>query len=163
LGAMEQRRIGIEQEFFLVDGEGAPSDRADEFLARCRERTGEENLSPESFVGEVSRSMVEINTPPARTVADLTEAYLASLDLALRAGGELDVRLYPLSTYPLPVEPVLRSGPDYEFQARTIGHGRFLHAARCTGVHLHLELPEGMLDPDAVISPNAPAARRRSF
>ena len=158
MGAMEQRRIGIEQEFFLVDKEGAPSDRADEFLARCRERAGEEGLSPEGFVGEVSTSMVEINTPPACTVADLAEAYLASLALALRAGRELDVRLYPLSTYPLPVEPVLRSGPDYEFQARTIGHRRFLHAARCTGVHLHLELPEGTLDPDAVISPDAPVA-----
>ena len=158
MGAMEQRRIGIEQEFFLVDEEGAPSDRADEFLARCRETAGEEGLSPEGFVGEVSWSMVEINTLPARTVADLAEAYLASLDLALRAGQELGVRLYPLSTYPLPVDPVLRSGPEYEFQARTIGQRRFLHAARCTGVHLHFELPEGILDPDAVISPGASAA-----
>ena len=158
MGAMEQRRIGIEQEFFLVDGEGTPSGQADEFLARCQERASEEGLSPEGFVGEVSTSMVEINTLPACTVADLAEAYLASLDLALRTGRELDVRLYPLSTYPLPLEPVLRSGPDYEFQARTIGHRRFLHAARCTGVHLHLELPEGTLDPDAVISPDAPAA-----
>ncbi len=32
-----ERHIGIEQELFLVDVEGAPADRADEFLARCRE------------------------------------------------------------------------------------------------------------------------------
>ncbi len=157
MGAME-RRVGIEQEFFLVNGEGTPSDRADEFLACCREMAGEEGLSPEGFAGEVSMGMVEINTPPARTIAGLAQTYLASLDLALRAGRELGIRLYPLATYPLPLEPVLRSGPDYEFQARTIGHRRFLHAARCTGVHLHLELPEGTLDPDAVISPGAPAA-----
>ena len=31
----EDRRIGMEQEFFLVDEAGAPSNRADEFLARC--------------------------------------------------------------------------------------------------------------------------------
>ena len=158
MGAMDQRHIGIEQEFFLVDGEGTPSDRADDLLARCRETAGAEGLSPEGFVEEVSTSMVEINTPPACTVAELAKAYLARLDLALRVGRELGVRLYPLSTYPLPVDPVLRSGPDYEFQARTVGHRRFLHAARCTGVHLHLELPEGTLDPDAVISPTAPAA-----
>jgi hypothetical protein len=36
--------------------------------------------------------MVEINTPPACTVADLAETYLANLDLALRTGRELDVR-----------------------------------------------------------------------
>jgi gamma-glutamyl:cysteine ligase YbdK (ATP-grasp superfamily) len=158
LGAMEQRRIGIEQEFFLVDGEGMPSDRADELLTRCREWAGAEGLSPEGFVGEVSTSMVEINAPPACTIAELAKAYLARLDLALRVGRELGVRLYPLSTYPLPVDPVLRSGPEYEFQAHTVGHRRFLHAARCTGVHMHLELPEGTLDPDAVISPDAPAA-----
>ena len=138
---MEQRHIGIEQEFFLVDGEGTPSDRADDLLARCRETADAEGLSPEGFVEEVSTSMVEINTPPACTVAELAKAYLARLDLALRVGRELGVRLYPLSTYPLPVDPVLRSGPDYEFQPRMVGHRRFLHAARCTSVHLHLELP----------------------
>ena len=59
LGAMEQRRIGIEQEFFLVDREGTPSYRADECLTRCREAAGEDLIS-ECFVGEVSKSMVEI-------------------------------------------------------------------------------------------------------
>jgi gamma-glutamyl:cysteine ligase YbdK (ATP-grasp superfamily) len=156
-----ERRTGLEQEIFLVDGAGAPSDRADEFLARCREIAGEEGLDPETFVGEVSRSMVEINTPPARTMAELAETYLASLDLALRAGRELGVGLYPLATYPLPVKPTLRGGPNYEFQARTIGHGRFVHAARCAGVHLHLELPPGMVDPDAVVSSGASTADAR--
>ena len=42
--AMEQRRIGTEQEFFLVDGEGTPSYRTDEFLTRCRHKVGEEGL-----------------------------------------------------------------------------------------------------------------------
>src|SRR3954470_19477123 len=104
-----ERRIGLEQEFFLVDGEGKPSDRADEFLARCRETAEAEGLDPEVFVGEVSTSMVEINTSPARTVADLARGYLTSLDLALRAGRKLDIRLYPLATYPLPVTPALRN------------------------------------------------------
>lgn len=31
------RRMGLEQEFFLVDGEGVLSNRADEFLACYRE------------------------------------------------------------------------------------------------------------------------------
>ena len=48
-----ERRIGLEQEFFLVDGEGVPSDRADEFLSHCREIAAEEGLKPDSFVGEV--------------------------------------------------------------------------------------------------------------
>jgi carboxylate-amine ligase len=155
-----ERRIGLEQEFFLVDGEGKPSDRADEFLARCRETAETEGLAPEVFVGEVSTSMVEINISPAHTVADLAGGYLASLDLALRAGRELDIRLYPLATYPLPVTPTIRDETRYELQARTIGRVRFIHAGRFAGVHLHLELPTGAVDPNAVVSPNAPAPAR---
>jgi gamma-glutamyl:cysteine ligase YbdK (ATP-grasp superfamily) len=85
LGAME-RRIGLEQEFFLVDGTGRTSDRADGFLALCRETAGREGLDPAFFVGECTGSMVEINTPPSYTVEELAGSYLASLDLALRAG-----------------------------------------------------------------------------
>ena len=158
-----ERRTGLEQEFFLVDRAGVPSNRADEFLSRCHEIAMGEGLNPETFVGEVSKSMVEINTPPARTMADLAGTYLASLDLALRAGWELDVGLYPLATYPLPVKPTLRGGPEYEFQARTIGHGRFVHAARCAGVHLHLELSRGTVDPDEVVSPGASADAREEL
>jgi gamma-glutamyl:cysteine ligase YbdK (ATP-grasp superfamily) len=162
LEAME-RRIGLEQEFFLVDGEGVPSNRADEFLSRCREMAAVEGLEPESFVGEVSKSLVEINNPPACTVEDLAETYLASLDLALRAGRELGVRIYPLATYPLPMVPTLRDEPGYKLQIRTIGHARFLNAARCAGVHLHLELPTGTVDPEAVVSSGVPQAAREEL
>ena len=155
-----ERRIGLEQEFFLVNDAGVPSDCADEFLSRCREMAVVEGLEPESFVGEVSRSIVEINNPPACTVVDLAETYLASLYLALRAGRELGVRIYPLATYPLPMVPTLRDEPGYKLQIRTIGHARFLNAARCAGVHLHLELPTGTVDPEAVVSSGVtPAAR----
>src|ERR687885_789375 len=158
-----ERRIGLEQEFFLVDGDGALSNRADEFLAHCREAAGAEDLATERFAEEGFRSLVEINTPPVHTVADLSSSYLKILNLALRAGWELGIRLYPLATYPLPVTPFLRDEPRYELQARTIGRRRFLHAGRCAGVHLHLELPAGTVDPDAVVSCDAPAAAREEL
>jgi gamma-glutamyl:cysteine ligase YbdK (ATP-grasp superfamily) len=158
-----ERRIGLEQEFFLVDEAGVLSDRADTFLARCRETAGMKGLAVERFVEEGFRSLVEINTPPVHTVADLSRSYLKILNFALRAGRELGVRLYPLATYPLPVTPVLRDEPRYELQARTIGHRRFLHAGRCAGVHLHLELPAGTVDPDMVVSSEATAAAREEL
>ena len=40
------RRSGLEQEFFLVEESGMPSERADEFLDRCREEAG--SASPRS-------------------------------------------------------------------------------------------------------------------
>lgn len=162
MGAME-RRIGLEQEFFLVDGAGALSDRADEFLAHCREAARAEGLAVERFVEEGFKSLVEINTPPVHTAADLSRSYLKILNFALRAGRNLGIRLYPLATYPLPVTPVLRNESRYELQARTIGHGRFLHAGRCAGVHLHLELPAGTVDPDMVVSTEASAAAREEL
>jgi carboxylate-amine ligase len=158
-----ERRIGLEQEFFLVDGDGALSNRADEFLAHCREAAGAEDLTAERFAEEGFRSLVEINTPPIHTVADLSRSYLKILNLALRAGRELGIRLYPLATYPLPVTPILRDEPRYELQACTIGRRRFLHAGRCAGVHLHLELPAGTVDPDTVVSSEARAGAREEL
>jgi carboxylate-amine ligase len=104
--------------------------------------------------------MVEINTPPAYSVTELAKEYLRNLQLALQVGQELDLRLYPLSTYPLHVMPVIRNHLRYHIQVRTVGYERFLHAGRCTGMHLHLDLPEGTIDPHVGVSYNAtPAAR----
>ena len=43
------RRIGLEQEFFLVDRTGAPCDLADPFLWRCREAAEAGGLDPRCF------------------------------------------------------------------------------------------------------------------
>ncbi|MGI9050860.1 MAG: glutamate-cysteine ligase family protein [Rubrobacteraceae bacterium] len=154
-----QRRIGLEQEFFLVDEVGEPSGRADEFLSCCPEVDD----SDESFAPECSRGMFEVGTPPVGRIEDLADEYLTRLDLALRAGREIGVRLYPLSAYPLPQRPPLRDDPSYELQCRTLGRERFLHAGRCTGTHLHLELSPGTLDPETVVSENAPATAHREL
>lgn len=155
------RRIGIEQEFFLVNEEGEPSGRADALLAACREAAGSRGCAPESFVEECSRGMMEINTPPALTADEVCGSYLARLDLALRVGAEMGIRLYPLATYPLKTTPPLRRDMRYELQARALGRERFLHAGRCTGVHLHLELPRGTVDPGSIVSAGA-AERSRA-
>ncbi|MEH2396558.1 hypothetical protein [Nostoc sp.] len=45
-----QRRIGLEQEFFLVDETGYLSDRADEFLEACHLMAQTQGLDPKYFV-----------------------------------------------------------------------------------------------------------------
>ncbi len=94
--------MGLEQEFFLVDEDGIPSNRADEFLARCGEVAEDESLDPECFAPECVRSLVEVSTPPATSLEGLSAAYLDSVGAALRAARDLGLRLYPLATYPLP-------------------------------------------------------------
>lgn len=44
------RRAGLEQEFFLLEESGLPSERTDEFLEHCREAAG----SPACFTPEFS-------------------------------------------------------------------------------------------------------------
>jgi gamma-glutamyl:cysteine ligase YbdK (ATP-grasp superfamily) len=154
------RRVGLEQEFFLVDESGLPSDRADEFLEHCIEVPKSDDGDPARFTPEFVKNLVEINTPPVHTLAGLEREYLNNLRLALRAARSLGIRLYPLGTYPLPLEPIMRDELDYLVQVRTIGPERFVHAGRCAGMHLHLELAEGTVDPTAGIAASAPRSAR---
>jgi hypothetical protein len=161
--SLEDRCLGLEQEFFLVEESGALSNRADEFLARCQEVARALGRDPGSFAPECAKSMIEINTPPAHSLEELSREYVKSLELALDAGRELGLRLYPLATYPLGVEPEIRDEIHYQIQARTVGRERFAHAGRCTGAHLHLELPEGTVDPRVAVSYDAPKAAREEL
>jgi len=144
--SVEDRRIGLEQEFFLVDEQGVISQRGDEYLQFCQEVATSEGRNPQHFAPEWVKSMVEINTPPAYSVTELATEYLSNLKVALKVAKEMSLRLYPLSTYPLHVMPTIRNKPWYHIQVRTIGFDRFMHAARCTGTHIHLDLPEGIID-----------------
>jgi gamma-glutamyl:cysteine ligase YbdK (ATP-grasp superfamily) len=154
------RRAGLEQEFFLVENSGHPSERADEFLERCRKATGEESGGPACFAPEFVLGLVEVNTPPVYTLCDLEQGYAQNLRLALRTARSLGLRLYPLGTYPLPLEPTVRDGLDYRVQVSTVGPERFVDAGRCAGTHLHLELQAGTVDEGAGISATASTAAR---
>lgn len=150
------RRIGLEQEFFLVDRRGAPQDLADPFLRRCREAAQAAGFDPRCFKEECAKGLVEITTLPSHGVVDLARNYLANLGLALGVASELGLALYPLGTYPLPIRPVMRDEPAYAVKASTIGHERFSHAGRSAGTHLHLELPPGTVWPDMKTALGAP-------
>ena len=158
------RSIGMEQEFFLVEESGEPSVRADEFLERCRERSEREGHGGAACLApEWVRGVVEINTPPVRSLADLEGNYAENLRLALRSAREVGLRLYPLGTYPLPLEPAVREEPDYQVQVRTVGRERFMDAGRCAGTHLHLGLPDGTVDTESGVSPGASEGARREL
>lgn len=158
VGGQTERKTGLEQEFFLVDAEGRPSERADEFLRSCHEASGDDSSC---YAPEFVKGMVEVSTPPVSTMADLAREYLEKLGAALDVARALGLRLYPLGTYPLPVEPAIREGElDYDIQVKTVGPERFVHAGRCAGAHLHLELPPGTVDANTGLSPAASAAAR---
>jgi gamma-glutamyl:cysteine ligase YbdK (ATP-grasp superfamily) len=156
-------RMGLEHEFFLVDRRGEPRELADLFLRGCREAARAEGLDPRCFEAECAKGLVEITTPPSHGVEEMTSHYLNNLELALGVASELGLALYPLGTYPLPMNPVLRDDPGYRVQARVLGRNRFSHAGRCAGAHLHLELPPGTVWPDVTAALKAPLAAQREL
>ncbi|NEQ22830.1 MAG: glutamate--cysteine ligase, partial [Microcoleus sp. SIO2G3] len=158
-----ERRIGLEQEFFLVDEEGLPSDRADEYLQHCQEVAKAEGIAPGYFVGEWVKGMVEINTPPAYIPSELAREYIKNLAVAVQAARDMSLRLYPLSSYPLHLTPVIRDKLNYHLQVRTVGYDRFLNAGKCTGTHLHLEVAPGVIDSRVGVSYNSTVAAREEL
>jgi gamma-glutamyl:cysteine ligase YbdK (ATP-grasp superfamily) len=154
------RRAGLEQEFFLVEESGRPSKRADEFLEVCQAMTEGESGSAACFAPEFVLGLVEVNTPPVYNLSDLEREFTRNLEMALRTASTLELRLYPLGTYPLPLRPVARDGLDYRVQVGTVGPERFVDAGRCAGTHLHLELQPGTVDTTAAISATASTAAR---
>ncbi len=159
---LNNSRIGLEQEFFIVDPEGFLSNRADEFLSSCCHIAKQEDRSTDCFAPEFVKSMIEINTVPVDNFSQLTAEYLDLLRILLEVAKQLDLRVYPLSTYPLHTTPIMRNKPNYHLQVRTVGSGRFDNAARCTGTHIHLELPPGAVDRQIGIAyDSSPEARER--
>jgi gamma-glutamyl:cysteine ligase YbdK (ATP-grasp superfamily) len=157
------RRMGLEQEFFLVDRNGAPRDLADLFLWECREAARAEGVDPQCFEAESVKGLVEITTPPSYGTVEMARHYLRNLDLALGVAAELGLALYPLGTYPLQISPTVRDDLGYRLKASILGHRRFLHAGRCAGTHLHLELPAGTVWPDVKASLDATVDAQREL
>jgi glutamate-cysteine ligase len=124
---VSDRRVGLEQEFFLVEESGMPSQRSDEFLERCKVQS--EPDGPICFAPEFVKGLVEVNAPPVHTPAGLEREYAENLRLAVGAARSLGLRLYPLGTYPLPLVPVVRGGLDYRVQVGMVGPERFVPGA----------------------------------
>src|SRR5215203_3732651 len=157
------RRMGLEQEFFLVDRNGAPRDLADPFLWECREAARAGGVDPRCFEAEAVKGLVEITTPPSHGVVEMARHYLRNLDLALGVAAGLGLALYPLGAYPLRLSPAVRDDPGYRLKSSILGHRRFLHAGRCAGGHLHLELPAGTVWPDVKASLDATVVAKREL
>ena len=135
-----------------MDEDGVISGLADEFVECAGELAGAEGRNPEHFAPECARNLVEVSTPPAASLGELSTEYFDNLRIAIRAGRDLGLRLYPLATYPLPFVPEIRGEEHYELQLLTMGKERFLHAGRCAGIHLHVEVEPGTTDPQVGVA-----------
>lgn len=148
---MPSRRLGLEQEFFIVEPSGELSNQADPLIEACQVEARGSVIAPDSFEAEWVRNILEIKTPPADSPEALAGDYLEILRVAMAAADSLGLRIYPLASYPLHLIPTIRDAMNNHVQVRTVGHERFLNAGRCTGVHVHIEVPSETIDPIAGI------------
>lgn len=160
---MITRRIGLEQEIFVVEPNGEPSQRAEALVRACQARAGAAGLSPDNFTIEWVKNIIELNSPVADSPDGLADAYRRMLGVTWAAARELGVRLYPYAVYPIHLIPVIRDEMKFHVQVRTVGHERFVNAGRCAGVHLHLETPPRTIDARVGVGYEATAAARREL
>lgn len=119
-------RIGIEVEFWLVDGDGRLTP-ADEVISAC-------DCVDEEFVDP----LLEVKTTPcdslSEVVAELTERVECVYDIA-RSRGEW---LVPLGTPLSDGEVSPHRTPETNIQRAVLGED-FRHARHCAGTHIHFE------------------------
>ena len=155
-----KRRLGLEQEFFVVQRDGEPAHSVDGMLEECRRLASKQDIDAECFGPEWVKNIFELATPPCGDSGELAETYIRNLQVAMAAAAEHDLRLYPLAVYPTHLIPTIRDELNYHVQVRTVGHERFLNAGRCTGTHLHLEVEHPSIDPQVGVSLNSTQGAR---
>jgi carboxylate-amine ligase len=126
---MMMRRVGVEEEFLIVDGVRGNAVALGEVL----ERLGDDGLS-----SEMKQEQLESNTLPRTTLAelaaDITERRL-SADFTARSVG---ARAVALATSPLPVKSTTTPCERYDRMVQKFGLTA-LEQLTC-GCHVHVEI-----------------------
>lgn len=118
-------QLGLEAEYWVVDGEGRLTDGRS--LLDAHERAEGEFVAP----------MIEIATPPVSGVEALEREFLEALRAVLDAAEREEMHLVPLGT-PITADSLPAVTDRGRFLERLYGPG--LDAAkRCAGTHVHFE------------------------
>ena len=124
------RRVGVEEEFLIVDGAGGHPVALGSVLQRVAEYP---NLS-----SEMKQEQIETCTPPRLTLAELAEDISAgrrNADALARLAG---ARAVALATSPLPVSSTLAPGERYGLLMQRYGLTA-VEQLTC-GCHVHVEI-----------------------
>ncbi len=133
--------FGLEMEFLLIDEAGQPTNASDPLIASLKK------TAAGKFVRrEVSKSMLELGARPKRTVRHTARGFLKVLDLVIERARRMDLKLYPLGTYPGEFSSVLYRKPRYAMQRALFGSAFDERVGHIFGFHFHKDLPKGTLD-----------------
>lgn len=122
-------KIGLELEYLLTDMDGRMANRADAVLAHP--------LNDGSIVRESSHAVVELNTPPVETLAELDRVTRDGIGRLDRMAAATGLRAVPVSALG-PEAPERRLGGKYGLNTMLLGDRAATYAATL-GLHINLD------------------------
>ena len=131
---------GLEIEMFILDNQGKVVNKSDELIKHTKKINKKCNI-----VKEMMTNIVEFGAFPSIKVQNTGTDLLNNLSNALEAAQKLDLRLYPLATYPGKFEPESRKDGHYGIKTKIWGDKLGIDG-RCTGFHFHYEMPKGVFN-----------------
>ncbi|MBN2477805.1 hypothetical protein JXB01_00765 [Candidatus Micrarchaeota archaeon] len=131
-------KVGVENEFFLIDGEGNLSSRADEVLDEMRKNNYEVSE-------EFSKSQVEMASNPDRNFDAMASDMLGKIRMLSETAEKMGLLILPLGTYPSKSKITVREKEWYQLQRYVLREMFELHGQTC-GYHFHYTLPRGLVD-----------------
>lgn len=141
---LRKASIGWETEFFVLDHDGHIVNEADKLLRI---------LKNEKFTHahkEISKTMIELNSRPHRTVTETSVAFLDRLEDLLELVEKHSYHLLPLGTYPGKTIPKLNDTSWYKAKESVLGKENVLKEASICGYHFHYTLPERIVKKEHV-------------
>jgi carboxylate-amine ligase len=137
------RKIGVEEEFLLVDARGTPRPVGEVVVAVAREneRDGEGGPGDELAAGiehELQLEQAETGTPPTTDLGELGAFLLERRVVLAEAARERGSGPAALGTSPLPVSPT--PTPDERYLRMMHEYGATAHEQLTCGCHVHVDI-----------------------
>lgn len=133
------RSLGVEAEFFLVDGTTLDAvARSEDVLSYLTRSTSRRERIPIAFHAEMKREQIEVVSPPVRNRNDLVSVIAEGRGMVDQAAMVAGARALPLATLPYACESHYANFPRYRQIAE-----RFTSIARdqlTCGMHVHIAI-----------------------
>jgi carboxylate-amine ligase len=135
---VELTTLGVEEEYLLLDGEGLPSARSREVLARAADETrGDADLQHELLAVQV-----EVATPVCRELAEVRD-HLTRLRHGLaRAALAVGCRLAPVATAPLAMDEDVPVTDKPRYRTMLEQAPALVEEQLINGMHVHVGVPD---------------------
>jgi carboxylate-amine ligase len=135
------RKVGVEEEFLLVDARGVPLPLGEDVVAAARENDDADGVD-EADVGAVEHELqleqAETGTPPTTDPGELGAAVLERRQALAAAAGDRGSRLVALGTSPLKVSPTVT--PDERYERMLREYGITAQEQLTCGMHVHVDI-----------------------